>query len=198
MLEQRARLLRRRHRLVGQDDPLQIVDDVGVRIDLVQRHAAVDRLAHQPVVVRDAADEMVAEHLLDVGLLDAVVEHALLEAVDDDVGLHLLADRVVDRLDQALRVAQARHRHLGDDVELVGAEQHGLRPGEPGARHVDDDIVEIGRDEIEHAHDDVGVEGAHLATAASARRARRARSHAWTASRRAVAGRGVPAGSRSR
>ena len=50
--------------------------DIGVRIDLVQRHAAVDRLAHQPVVVGDAADEMVAEDFLDVGLLDAVFEHA--------------------------------------------------------------------------------------------------------------------------
>ena len=59
-------------------------------------------------------------------------------------------------------MAQAGHRHLGDDVELVRAEQHRLRPREPGARHVDHDVVEIGRDKVEHAHDEVGVEGAHL------------------------------------
>ena len=152
----------RRDDLFGQDDLLQIVDDIGVGVDLLQRHAAVDRLAHQPVVVGDAAGKMVAEDFLDVGLLDAVFEDPLLEAVDDDVGFHFLAGRLVDRLDQPLRVAQARHRHLGDDVELVGAEQHRLGPREPGARHVDHDIVEIGRDEVEHAHHEVGVERAHL------------------------------------
>ena len=48
--------------------------DIGVGVDLLQRHAAVDRLAHQPVVVGNAAGEMVAEDFLDVGLLDAVFE----------------------------------------------------------------------------------------------------------------------------
>ena len=90
-------------------------------------------------------------------------------------GLHFLADRLVDGLDQALRVTQTRHRHLGDDVELVGAEQHRLGPREPGARHVDDDIVEIGRDQVEHAHHDIGVERAHL------RRVRRCCEHAKAA-----------------
>ena len=161
--------------LVRQDDALQVIDDVGVGIDFMQRHAAIDRFAHEAIIVGNAADEMIAEDLLNIGLLEAVLEHFLLEAIDDDVGLHLLADRLIHRLDQALRMAQARHRHFGDDVELVGAEQHCLRPGKPRARHVDDDIVEIRRDKIEHAHDHVGVERPHF------RRARRRRENAQAA-----------------
>ena len=57
--------------------------DLVARLDLVERHAAIDRLAHQAVVVRDAGREDVAEHLLDVGLAQAGREQPLLEPVDD-------------------------------------------------------------------------------------------------------------------
>ena len=58
-------------------------------------------------------------------------------------GLRPVAQPLVDRLDQLLGVAQARHRHLADDEQLVGAEQHAVGPREPGARHVEHDVVEI-------------------------------------------------------
>ena len=85
----------------------------------------------------------VAERLLDVGSAQPGREHALLEAVDDDLRLRPVAEPLADRVDQLLGVAQARHRHFADDEQLVRAEQHAVGPGEPGARHVDHDIVEI-------------------------------------------------------
>ena len=54
------------------------------------------------------------------------------------------------------------HRHLADDEQLVGAEQHAVGPGEPGARHVEHDVVEIGRHHVEQARHHVRIERAHL------------------------------------
>ena len=90
------------------------------------------------------------------------VEHPLLEAVDDDLRLRAVAEPLADRGDQLLGLAQARHRHFADDEQPVGAEQHAVGPGEPGARHVDHDIVEVRRHEIEQPRHHVGIEGAHL------------------------------------
>ena len=64
---------------------LERAGDVVAGLDLVERHAAVDRLAHQAVIVRDRAGERVAERLLDVGAAQAGPEQPLLEAVDDDL-----------------------------------------------------------------------------------------------------------------
>ena len=102
--------------------------DLVAGLDLVERNAAVDRLAHQGVMVRDAGGERVAERLLDVGAAQAGREHALLETVDDDLRLRPVAEPLVDRLDQLLGLAQPRHRRLADDEQLVGAEQHVVGP----------------------------------------------------------------------
>ena len=151
--------LRRRLR---QHQLLELARDLVAGLDLVERNAAVDRLAHQAVVVRDAGGEGVAEHLLDVGLAQPGREQLLLEPVDDDLRLRPVAEPLVDRLDQLLGVAQARHRHLADDEQLVRAEQHAVGPGEPGARHVEHDVVEIGGDQVEQPRHHVRIERAHL------------------------------------
>ena len=51
---------------------------------------------------------------------------------------------------------------LADDEQFVRAEQHAVGPGEPGARHVEHDVVEIGGNEVEQARHHVGIERAHL------------------------------------
>ena len=89
-------------------------------------------------------------------------EQPLLEAVDDDLRLRALRHPFADRGDDMLGVLQARHRHFADDEQPVRAAQHVVGPGEPGARHVDHDILEMRRDQIEQLGHDVGVEGAHL------------------------------------
>src|SRR5579883_763745 len=83
---QRHFLVRRRGRPVGRrrDQLLELRGDLVARLDLVERNAAVDRLAHQRVVVWNGGDEILAERLLDVALAQAGAEHALLEAIDDD------------------------------------------------------------------------------------------------------------------
>ncbi len=56
-----------------------------------------------------------------------------------------------------------RHGHVADDEQAVRAHDHGVGPREPDARHVDDDIVEIGRHQIEQANDERRFERAHFA-----------------------------------
>ncbi len=73
-------------------------------LDLFERHAAVDRLAHQAIVVRHGAGEIVAERLLDDRISSGRIEHALLEAVDDHLRLRPVAEPLADRADQAAGV----------------------------------------------------------------------------------------------
>src|SRR5690606_40235393 len=55
------RLARRRLGNLRHDDAPQVADHIGVRVDLLQRYAAVYRLADELVVVGNAADEKLAE-----------------------------------------------------------------------------------------------------------------------------------------
>ena len=86
----------------------------------------------------------------------------MLEAVDDDLRIGPVTQPFLDRRHQLLGVTQARHGRLADDEQVIRAEQHAVGPGEPGARHVEHDVVEIGRHEIEQARDHIGVERPHL------------------------------------
>src|SRR5262249_22551333 len=109
----RGRLaLRRRVRL---DELLELGGDGVARLHLFERDATVDRFAHQRVVVGNGPGERAAERLLEIGAPQAGPEHALLEAVDDDLRLHILAEALLDGGDQVLRIAQARHGRFGDD-----------------------------------------------------------------------------------
>src|SRR5215510_13827782 len=111
--------------------------DLVARLHFLERHAAVDRLAHDRIVIGNAGREGVAQHLLDVVLAQAGGEHLLLEAIDDHLRVWPVAEPLADRLDQLLGVAQARHCHFAHDEQFVRAEQHTVGPGEPGARHVE-------------------------------------------------------------
>ena len=86
----------------------------------------------------------------------------MLEAVDDDLRIGPVAQPFLDRRHQLLGVTQAGHGGLADDEQFVRAEQHAVGPGEPGARHVEHDVVEIGGNEVEQARDHVGIERPHL------------------------------------
>src|SRR5688572_19633489 len=147
--------LRRRLR---QDHLLELACDLVARLDLIERNAAVDGFAHQAVIVRDAAGESLAEHLFDVAFAQPGREQVLLEAIDDDLWLQLVAEALLDRSHELLGVTKPGHRHLADDEEPVRAEQHAVGPGEPGARHVEHDVVEIGGDHIEQASHHVRIE----------------------------------------
>src|ERR1700694_721609 len=170
--EREVQLLRLRLRLGGsglgrgrRDQLLELLRDLVARLDFLQRHAAIDRLAHEPVDIRDASGKILAQRLLDVAFPQARGEQALLEAIDDDLWLRAFSHPFANSSDQVLGVFQPRHRHLGDDEELVRAQQHGIGPGEPGARHVDDDIVEIRGGEIEQPRHHHRIKSAHLSGA---------------------------------
>jgi hypothetical protein len=68
-----------------------------------------------------------------------------------------------------LGVAQSWHRHLAHDEQLVRAQQHAVRPGKPGARHIEDDVIEMRGDQVEQARHHFGIEGAHLGGAVRGR-----------------------------
>jgi hypothetical protein len=53
-------------------------------------------------------------------------------------------------------------RHFADDEQLVRADKHTVGPGEPGTRHVEHDVLEIRRHEIEQPRHHVRIERAHL------------------------------------
>ena len=95
-------------------------------------------------------------------LLEAAGEQALLEAVDDHLRRRPFVQPLADGADKLAGVLQSRHRHFADDEQPVGAEQHAVGPGKPGARHVDDDIVEMRGDEIEQLGHDIRIERAHF------------------------------------
>ena len=67
------------------------------------------------------------------------------------------------------RVLEPRHRHLGDQEQPVRADQHAVGPGEPGARHVDHDVVEMRCHQIEQPRHHLEIERAHLGRAARRR-----------------------------
>src|SRR6185312_1169458 len=87
--EERTRL-RRNLRFFRQDDALQVLQHIRLRIERVKRHPAIDGLADQPIIVGDAADEMIAEDFLDIRGLDRAAGLLLLEPVDDDARLNFL------------------------------------------------------------------------------------------------------------
>ena len=136
--------------------------DVVAGLHLVERHAAVDRLADEAEIVRDRGGERVAERLLDVGAAQAGSEQALLEAVDDHLERRPVGQALADHVDQMARVLEPRHGHLGHQEQPVRADQHAVGPGEPGARHVDHDIVEMRRHQIEQPRHHLEIEIAHL------------------------------------
>src|SRR5262245_43414510 len=144
------------------NDLLERERDLVARLHVLERHAAIDRLAHDRIVIGDAGSERIAEHALDVVLAQAGGEHLLLEAVDDHLRMRPFTEPLADRLHQLLGVPQAWHGHLADDEKLIRAEQNTVGPGEPGARHVEHDIVELGRHHVEQTGHDVGIERAHL------------------------------------
>ena len=65
----------------GSDVLLQGERDLIARLDLIERNAAVDRFAHQRVVVRDRGDE-IRQAPAQVGMAQARREHLAAEAVD--------------------------------------------------------------------------------------------------------------------
>src|SRR5689334_21679679 len=159
LLHQRERLaLGRSSRRLIEDQLAQLSGDLVAGLDLVERHAAIDRLAHEVVIVRDCAAEAVAERMPDVSERESRRERPLLETVDDHLRFRPIAEPLLDRGDELLGMPQTRHRRLADDEQLVGAEQNTVGPGEPGARHVKDDVVEVGRDQVEQARDHVRIE----------------------------------------
>src|SRR5450631_280299 len=141
---------------------LELRGDLVAWLYFVERHAAVDRLAHQSVIVGDRGHEGLSERLLEVAAAQAGREHAVLKAVDDDLRIGPVTQPFLDRRHQLLGVTQARHGGLADDEQFVRAEQHAVGPGEPGARHVEHDKIEIGGDEVEQARYHVGIERPHL------------------------------------
>src|SRR6516225_3662909 len=144
-----------------QDDLLELQRDLVALLDLFERYAAVDRLAHQRIVVGNAGEVRVADRLLDIAAPQAGRKHFLHVAIDDDARLDAL-EPLANGFDQLFGLTQARHRGLADDEQFVGAEQHAVGPGEPGARHVEHHVVEMRRHEIEQPRDDVGIKRAHL------------------------------------
>ena len=101
----RGVLLLRRH-----DQLAQRLMDIVAGLHLVERHAAVDRLADEAEIVRDRGGERVAERLLDVGAAQAGSEQALLEAVDDHLERRPVGQPLADHVDQIARVLRAPAR----------------------------------------------------------------------------------------
>ena len=106
----RRRGLSFRLRLIGravQHQLLELRGDLVTRLDLVERHAAIDRFAYQRVVVGDGSGERVAERLFEIVKAQTGREHALLEAVDDDLRMGSFAQPLLDRRNQFLGVTQS-------------------------------------------------------------------------------------------
>src|SRR5262249_36782484 len=61
---------------------LDLTGDAVARIDFFERNSAIDRFAHQAVIVRNAARERIPEHLFDVALAQTGRKHLLDEAID--------------------------------------------------------------------------------------------------------------------
>src|SRR3954468_19902170 len=136
---------------------------------LVERNAAVDRFAHEAEIVRDRAGKGIAKGLLDVGAAQARSEQALLEAIDDHLRRRPVRQALANHADQVTCVLQPGHRHLGDQKQAIRSNENAIGPGKPGARHVDHDIVEVRRDQIEQPRHYLEVERAHLGGAARRR-----------------------------
>src|SRR6185437_488696 len=95
---------------------LELRGDFVTRPDLVERHAAIDGFAYQRVVIGDSPGERVAECLFEIVKAQTGREHALLEAVDDDLRMGPFAQSLLDRRHQLLGVTQTGHRGFADDV----------------------------------------------------------------------------------
>ena len=141
------RLGRRCGRLVGRSGTISFLScggDLVAGLDLVERHAAVDRLAHQRVIVRDGAERRrrpaPARCRSCAGRRRTCCCSKRLTMT---CGCGPSPSRSLIAATSCLAWLQARHRRLADDEQLVRAEQHAVGPGEPGARHVDHDIVEM-------------------------------------------------------
>src|SRR6185312_3970389 len=106
-------------RVLREHEPLELRGDLIAGFDVVERHAAVDRFAHEMVVVGYDATERIAKRLLYVLKRKARREHALMKAVDDDLRFGPVAEALADRTDELLAVAQARHGRFADDVQPV-------------------------------------------------------------------------------
>ena len=113
-------------------------------------------------MIGDHRREVVAERLFDIAAAQALREQPLLEPVHDDARLRPFAHSFADRRNELLGVTQARHRHFAHDEQPVRAKQHAVGPGEPGPRHVDHHVIEIGRDEIEEPRHHLGIESPHF------------------------------------
>src|SRR4051812_7992636 len=71
---------------------LQLLRDLVAWLDLLEGHAAVDRLAHQRIIVRDRGGKTVAQHLFEVGAAQARPEHFLVEAIDQHLRLRAVTE----------------------------------------------------------------------------------------------------------
>src|ERR1700690_3384620 len=103
---------------------LELCGDLVAGLYFVERHAAVDRLAHQSIIVGNRGHEGLAERLLKVAAAQAGREHALFEAVDDNLRIGPVTQPLLDRRHQLLGLAQAGYGGLADDEQFVRAEQN--------------------------------------------------------------------------
>src|SRR6185503_77076 len=160
--ERHWRALAGRFRRRIQHEFLELSGDLVAGLDLVERNAAVDRLPNKRVVVGNCAQESVAKRLRKVAAAQTGVEHFLGETVDNYLRVWSLAQTLSDRRHKLLGVAQAWNGGFADDEQLVRAEQNAVGPREPCARHVENDVFEIGGYEVEQPRYDVGIERTHL------------------------------------
>jgi hypothetical protein len=66
--------------------------------------------------------------------------------------------RGAQEIDQVLGVAQIGEVGRGDDEDVVGGDQHALRPSAPHMRHVDDGARDGGAQHVEDAVEGLGGE----------------------------------------
>src|SRR4029079_5313017 len=122
------------------------------------RNAAVDRLPNERVVVGNCAQEGVAKRLRKGTAAQTRGAHFLGEAGDYPLPVWSLAQTLFDRRHQLLGVTQPRNGGFADDEQLVRAEQNAVGTRAPCARHVANDVFEIGGNEVEQSRYDVGIE----------------------------------------
>src|SRR3569832_1368806 len=121
LLQKGQRFCFRLRRILREHEPRELRGDLVAWLDVIERHAAVDRFAHKMVVVGDDAAERVAQRLLHVLARQAGRAHALMKTIDDDLRLGPDAQPLADRADELIAVTQALHGRFADDVQPVRA-----------------------------------------------------------------------------
>src|SRR4029077_19129022 len=96
------------------------------RLDLIERPATINRLANERIVIRNRAQECIAQRVREIAAPQTGIEHTLAEAIDDPPRVWSLAEPFIDCRHQLFRVTKSRHRRFADDEKLVRAEQHAV------------------------------------------------------------------------